>query len=215
MANEILSFSAANIRKVVQTMADGGVVVLPADTAYGIFGNALNKDAVEKVYALKSRERRKPFGLFSPPGLIDHYAIVNDIAKTLMLKFWPGPLSFILKKKATIPDWFTNNLDSVLIVNFTNPVMSSIISQVPFPLFSTTCNISGEPEMKSSEEIGVFSGKVDRIIADDASVKYKEVTTIVNCTISPPKVIRSGAIPYEILRNFMNEIEKDESLIIK
>ncbi|OAD21260.1 Sua5/YciO/YrdC/YwlC family protein, partial [Candidatus Thiomargarita nelsonii] len=101
------------IRRAVNIVNNGGVVILPADTVYGFFCSAVRREAVERVYQSKQREKRKPFVIYTNKDKVSEVVELNEIAQHLINELWPKALSLILHKKAIIADWFTQNNPTV------------------------------------------------------------------------------------------------------
>jgi tRNA threonylcarbamoyl adenosine modification protein (Sua5/YciO/YrdC/YwlC family) len=175
---------AANILK------DGGLVVIPTDTVYGIAANMLNKEALDKLYEIKQRPKDKPFSV-----LIDEKLKIEEFAKKIPVsayklidKFWPGPLTIILKAidKNTIglrmPD---------------NRIALSIVRQADIPLVCPSANISGKSAPVSFQEaIKDLDGLVDFAI-DAQDTNLKAESSVVDLTVEPPNILRVGALKKE------------------
>jgi len=194
---KVVDSSQKNISLAIDIINQGGVVILPADTVYGFFASATNQKAVERVYKIKAREKRKPFVIYTNANKVNKIGELNSTSKKLINKFWPKALSLVVKKKEIIPDWFTNNGPTVAVMTAQNKVISKIIEEVNEPILGTTCNISGEPELKKAHEVYRFIEDVDLIIADDNIPIYNKPSTMINCLKEPAEIIRVSSIPEE------------------
>jgi tRNA threonylcarbamoyl adenosine modification protein (Sua5/YciO/YrdC/YwlC family) len=165
----------------------GGLVIIPTETVYGIAADSLNDDTVKRLYKIKKRPLDKPFSLH-----IDDKEKVEEVARAiplgaykLMHKFWPGPLTLILKSKiegtvgVRLPD---------------DEVARSVIAQAQVPVVCPSANLSGEkPPVNFEEAIKDLKGLVDFAI-DAGETKLQCESSIVDLTVDPVKVIREGAI---------------------
>lgn len=191
---------ADGIATAVKTIADGGIVVLPTDTVYGFFGDATNPEAVERVYAIKNRDRGKPFVIHTRAEDVERWAHVTPSAETFIEHFWPGPLALVLNKRESIGDWFTHGLPTVAVMSSTNHVMQGVAGGLSVPVFGTTLNYAGEPEIKTFEGAQIFDDDVDLILAGDELSRFDRPSTMVDCTSEPAAVIRLSATGMDELR---------------
>ena len=196
-----------SIEKAVEIINNDGVVILPADTVYGLFAKATSKSAVERVYEVKKRERRKPFVIYTNKDKVSDICQMNDTSKKLVEEIWPQALSLILPKKDIIENWFTQDRPTVAVMTAQNALISEVIKRVNAPVLGTTVNISGEPEMKKFTEVEIFKEQVDLIYDNDQLIIYNKPSTMVDCTISPPKVARLSSLSVEQLQNTIPEID--------
>lgn len=135
------------IKKQAEILKAGKTVIFPTETVYGLGANALDEDAVSKIYEAKGRPSDNP--------LIVHignkkqiYNLVCDVpeqAEIVMDKFWPGPITIILKKKDIIPERTSGGLDTVAIRMPSNKIASALINEANLPIAAPSANISGRP----------------------------------------------------------------------
>jgi len=209
--NQDIINEAGNILK------NGGLVSFPTETVYGLGANALDKDAVIKIFEAKGRPQDNP--------LIVHISDFDEIeplvleipetAKKLMEKFWPGPMTIIFKKSALIPDETSAGLDCVGIRMPSNPVARAIIKASGVPIAAPSANISGRPSPTDVEScIEDLSGKIDMIVGGEKCQVGVE-STVIDCTIYPPCVLRPGGITLEMLKSVENNIYIDPAIMKK
>jgi len=183
----------------------GGLVVLPTETVYGIGANALSKDAAQKIYQVKGRPSDNP--------LIVHVAEINDVYKyveeinknslILMDKFWPGPLTLIMKKNNLIPNEITGGLPSVAIRMPNNEMALNVIKAANLPICAPSANISGRPSSTLfNHVVEDFMGKVDIIIDGGKSTIGLE-STVLDMTSETPTILRPGAITKEMIEKVL------------
>lgn len=179
-----------------QILRAGGLVAFPTETVYGLGADALDAKASAKIYAAKGRPSDNP--------LIVHIADVNalyDLAKevpdkalVLAEKFWPGPLTMILKKKDKVPDSITGGLGTVAIRMPSHPVAAELIRSSGVYIAAPSANTSGKPSPTRAEHvINDLSGKIDMIIQDD-TVDIGVESTIIDLSEEVPTILRPGYI---------------------
>lgn len=187
------TYSQAAVDEAVAALNAGGVTLLPADTVYGFFGRCDIKESTERVYDIKQRDRGKPFGVYTNERKVEQWVQMNDNARLLMKTFWPKAMTVILPHTDALPDWFTG-IGTVGVLTAANPLITEVIERVDGPIFGTTVNYSGEPSIIHATDAMHFLDKVDVMIGDDSIIVYNESSTIVDCTIDPPAVIREGVV---------------------
>ncbi|NFL35859.1 threonylcarbamoyl-AMP synthase [Clostridium botulinum] len=204
------------IKEAAKVIKDGGIVAFPTETVYGLGSDALNEDAVKKIFIAKGRPQDNP--------LIVHVASKNiqslveyipDIAQKLIDKYWPGPLTLILKKKSIIPNITSADLDTIGIRMPNNEIALKLIEMSNTVIAAPSANISGRPSPTDVERcIEDLSGRVDCIVGGDKSNIGLE-STILDCTVNPPLVLRPGGITLEMLKDIDSRIEIDGAIMKK
>ncbi|AVQ37654.1 threonylcarbamoyl-AMP synthase [Clostridium botulinum] len=205
------------ISKAGNILRQGGLVVFPTETVYGLGANALDKDAVKKIFEAKGRPQDNP--------LIVHISKVKDIeklveeippiAQKLMDKFWPGPMTIILKKKDIIPNETSAGLDSIGIRMPSNKIAMELISMAGVPIAAPSANLSGKPSPTDLETcIEDLDGRVNMILGGDNSEVGVE-STVIDCTINPPCILRPGGITLEMLKEVDSDIYIDPAIMKK
>ena len=194
----------------------GGVVAFPTETVYGLGANAFDEEAVEKIFKAKGRPQDNPLIVHVANKNIDNLVKdVPEVAKELISKFWPGPLTIILKKKDIIPYRTSANLDTVGIRMPANDIALKIIELSNTPIAAPSANISGRPSPTDVERcIEDLNGRIDYIIGGEQSNIGVE-STIVDCTVNPPIVLRPGGITIEMLKEVCEDIEIDKAIMEK
>ena len=178
---------ALSIRRAAKLIRSGKLVAFPTETVYGIAANLSDKRAVEKLYEVKARDRGKPFTV--------HIADVETIekmgcrvsrqAKRLIDKFWPGPLTVILKSEDGKKIGFRMPA---------NRVALELIKAVGVPVIAPSANISGKAPPTDAESVLEELGGMIELVVDSGPTTIGVESTIVDMTVSPPKVLREGAI---------------------
>ncbi len=204
-----------NLLEAAKCLKDGGLVVLPTETVYGLGADSSNGDAIDKIYKAKGRPSDNP--------LIIHIANREDVkniareipedAEKLMDKFWPGPLTIILKKKSNIIDKVTAGLDTVAIRMPSHPKARKLIELSGVYVAAPSANLSGSPSPTSLKHaVDDMMGRVDYIVdGDDSQIGLE--STIVDLSGDTPELLRPGAITIEMLKGVIPDIRYGNSHI--
>lgn len=196
----------AIIKQAADILKAGGLLAYPTETFYALGADALNPEALERLFLLKERDLGKPVPVIaaSKEMLKD---LVKDFpveAEALAQRFWPGPLTMVLKAQANLPKKLLGPGPSLAARISCHPVAQCLVETVGNPLTATSANLSGKPELLTAKEIeSVFSGKLDMILDGGpvpTSVGRRAPSTIVDLT-GHPRLLREGAIPaQEVMR---------------
>lgn len=190
------------VKKGVKILKAGGIVAFPTDTVYGLGADAFNSKAVERIYEVKNRPRHMPFPLLiSGMSQISTIAApASQVALFLAKHFWPGGLTLILLKTASLPTYLANQ--STIAVRIPNhPIPLALIQGLGKPIIGTSANISGKLNNLTISKVKQQLGdKVDLII-DGGKCPNGSESTIVDITGEMPAILRQGIIP-------KHEIEK-------
>lgn len=201
------------IEEAAEIIRDGGTVAFPTETVYGLGANALNEEAVKKIFIAKGRPQDNP--LIVHVASKDIYNLVKEvppIAQELINKFWPGPLTIILEKKDIIPNMTSANLSTIGIRMPNSEIALKLIELSERPIAAPSANISGRPSPTEVERcIDDLNGRVDYIIGGESSDIGVE-STIIDCTVNPPMILRPGGITLEMLREIDSNIYIDKAL---
>lgn len=184
------------LKEISKIIKNGGIVVFPTETVYGIGTNGLNKEAISRLYEVKQRPINKPISLLvSSIDMAEMVAKdITDMEYKLMEKFFPGPLTIILKKKSNVPDNLTNNTDTVGIRMPDNIIAKKLIEYANVPIATPSANISGRPSGTNIDTIiNDFKDKVDYYI-DGGESKLGIGSTIVKIENGYPVILRYGSI---------------------
>jgi L-threonylcarbamoyladenylate synthase len=201
--------SQREIEKGVRVLQKGGVIAFPTDTVYGLGADAFNPTAVERIYEIKNRPKHQQFPLL----IVDVKQLntlaepIPEIAWFLAKRFWPGGLTLVLPKTASLPAYLASG--STIAVRIPNhPVCLALIQHLANPLIGTSANIRGQPAALTAEEVGQqLGGKIDLIINGGQCPGGKE-STIVDITLEPPTILRQGIIPsHEIDKAYKQYLE--------
>lgn len=192
----------------------GGLVAIPTETVYGLGADALNPDAVRRIYEAKGRPSDNPLIIHVPSAdWLERYCVeVPDSAYRLAEKFWPGPLTMILKRNPIVPDRTTGGLDTVGVRCPNHPVTLALIEAAEVPIAAPSANISGRPSCTTAQHVlEDVGGKIDCIL-DGGPCAVGVESTIVDLTVDPPRLLRPGGLPLEALEEVLGEVELDEAV---
>ena len=205
---KIQSLDDKELIKAAECIRDGGVIAYPTETLYGLGADALNEEAVKKIFKAKGRPDNKAITVITASKDISSYVEeVTEEAQKLINEFWPGPLTLVLKKKDVIPEITSANLDTIGIRMTSNEIARKLVELSGTIITATSANISGGPSHDNIEGcINDFDGKVDYIIGEEKKHIGIE-STIVDCTVTPPVVLRKGAVTMEMLKKVEPTIE--------
>jgi len=186
------------IEEAAGVLRDGGLVIIPTETVYGIAANMMNTKAIERLYEIKKRPKDKPFTVhIEDKQNIDEFCRAVPVsAYKLINKFWPGPLTLILKSK---------NVGTVGIRMPDDVIARKIIGMAGIPVVCPSANISGEkPPVNFSDALHELDGLVDYAI-DAGRAKLGVESSIVDLTKESPQILRAGAIKKEDIESVMNK----------
>lgn len=180
----------------------GGLVVFPTETVYGLGADALDAEAVGRIFAAKERPPTDP--------LIVHLAHVGQLsqvaadvppeARRLALAFWAGPLTLVLRKKAIVPDVVTAGLSTVAVRVPSHRVARALMETCGVPVAAPSANRFSRPSPTRAEHVlADLEGRVD-LVLDAGATPVGVESTIVDCTVSPPVLLRPGGVTAEALR---------------
>ncbi|HFI0634570.1 TPA: L-threonylcarbamoyladenylate synthase [Streptococcus suis] len=188
-------------------LENGGAVVLPTETVYGLFAQALNEEAVNHVYQLKQRPRDKAMNL-NVSNLNDIYFFSQNpphYLEKLYNRFMPGPLTIILKANENVPFWVNSGLDTVGFRLPKHEKTLRLISETG-PLIGPSANVSGQESGKEfTKLLSQFSEKLEGI-ADDKALTGID-STILDLSGPKARILRQGSISQEEIQAAIPEIE--------
>ena len=191
--NDALLLSANKLR-------EGGLVVFPTETVYGLGGNGTNAEAAQKIYVAKGRPSDNPLILhIASPEDAEPYAETNDTYYKLAKAFMPGPLTVILPKKDTVPLSVTGGLDTVAIRCPSHPLAHALINAAGIPIAAPSANLSGKPSPTCARHvIEDLDGRVD-VIIDGGECDIGLESTIIRLDGENAILLRPGAITADAL----------------
>jgi L-threonylcarbamoyladenylate synthase len=197
-----------------EIIRSGGLLAIPTETVYGLGANGLDPEAVRHIFEAKGRPQDNPLILHiaSADWLERYCAEVPPIAYRLAERFWPGPLTMILKRKDIVPDVTTGGLDTVGMRCPNHPVTLQIIQAADLPVAAPSANTSGRPSCTTAEHVREdMMGKIDGIM-DGGPCAVGVESTIIDLTVTPPQLLRPGGLPLEALEEVLGEVTVDKAV---
>lgn len=171
-------------------LKNGGIVLYPTDTLYGLGVNAFNEEAIKRLYRLKRRPPDKPISIYlHDTKWIGKVAHLNPKVERIIKKLLPGPFTIILKKRDRVPQILTGGSEKIGI-RIPDNIISRGLSK-EFPITSTSANISGMKTHNNIKDIIQQIGEVN--LAIDAGPLKGGPSTVIDLTTDPPKILRKGA----------------------
>ncbi len=216
MLTTLLKANANSILKAATLIRDGEVVAIPTETVYGLGANALDTNAVKKIFAAKGRPGDNP--------LIVHIAHMDELSALIacsltdamlavMDAFWPGPLTLIFKKSDRVPFEVTAGLETVAIRMPDHEVAKEIISLSGCPIAAPSANKSGRPSPTSAAHVyDDLNGEIPLII-DGGQCQVGLESTVLDMTGDLPRILRPGGVTLEMLEFVLGEVLLDDSIL--
>lgn len=190
-----------------EIIQNGGLCAVPTETVYGLAGNGLNEDAVRQIYEVKGRPAIKPLSLMVPGSeAMDEYCEdVPQEAKLLARRFWPGPLTIVLKAKKFIPQIVLAGGNTVGLRCPRHEMTLRLLEFAGCPFAAPSANPSGEESPKNAGKVlEYFDGKIDAVIDGGACGIGKE-STIIDMSAAPYRILRRGALGHEEVADALTE----------
>jgi L-threonylcarbamoyladenylate synthase len=197
-----------------QVIAQGGLLGIPTETVYGLGANGLDPKAVAAIFTAKGRPQDNPLILHVPSAdWLERYCEdIPPVAYELTDRFWPGPLTLILKRKPLVPNEVTAGLDTVGMRCPDCAVTRAVISAADVPIAAPSGNASGRPSPTTAEAmLEDMDGKIDAIL-DGGPCAVGVESTILDLTVEPPRLLRPGGVTLEELEDALGEVEVDEAV---
>lgn len=182
-----------------EIIRNGGLVAVPTETVYGLAGNGLDECAVKQIYEVKGRPAIKPLSLMvhGVEAMDEYCEDVPQAARKLAEKFWPGPLTIVLKAKKHIPDIVLAGGDTVGLRCPMHPTTLELLKKSGCPFAAPSANPSGEESPKAADKVlEYFNGKIDAVI-DGGVCNLGKESTIIDMSQTPYKILRIGALSSE------------------
>ena len=193
----------------------GGLVAFPTETVYGLGGDGLNRESSKKIYEAKGRPSDNPL-IIHISKIEDLERIAEKIPDTAMLlaeKFWPGPLTMVLKKKNIVPGETTGGLKTVAVRMPSHQIAREFISYAGGFVAAPSANLSGRPSpTRGKYVVEDMKGRIEMILIDD-SIEIGVESTIVDVTSEVPCILRPGVITKQMLEEVVGVVETDRAVL--
>lgn len=201
----------------VRILRSGGLVAFPTETVYGLGGNALDHKAATKIYAAKGRPSDNPLivHIAEKEALRELAKDIPEVAWELAKRFWPGPLTMILKKSELVPDTTTGGLPTVAIRMPSDKIARMLIMESGLYLAAPSANASGRPSTtKASHVYEDLAGRIELILDGGESLIGLE-STIIDLSEEKPVILRPGFLSREEMLSLLPGLEYDPAVVAK
>ncbi|MBQ9492398.1 MAG: threonylcarbamoyl-AMP synthase [Oscillibacter sp.] len=202
------------ISEAARILREGGLVAIPTETVYGLGANALDENAVARIFEVKGRPQDNPLilHLSGQQWLPRYCADIPPMAFALTRKFWPGPLTLVLKRRNNVPDRVTAGLDTVAVRCPNHPVALALIRELGLPIAAPSANLSGRPSCTTAREVlADMRGKIHGIV-DGGPCAIGVESTILDLTGPQPRLLRPGGVPVEAIETLIGPIAIDRAV---
>ena len=197
-----------DLEQAAELLRNGGLVGVPTETVYGLAGNGLDEAAVHRIYEVKGRPELKPLALMVPDadGMERYCVAVPQAAKALAERFWPGPLSIVLKARTDlVPEIVRAGGETVSLRCPDHALTLQALKLAGVPFAAPSANPSGSPSPKTAGEVlGYFDGQIEAVI-DGGPCGLGRESTILDMSHTPYRVLRQGALAAEEIRAALTE----------
>lgn len=200
------------LNKAAAILKEGGTVIFPTETVYGLGARFDDDEALGKIFLAKGRPRDNPLILhiYKRDQLDEIAEFVPPEAEVLIDKYWPGPLTMIFKKKSHISDIVSGGLDTVAVRMPSHPVALELLKLVDLPLAAPSANISGRPSPTSEDHLKEMEGRVDAIVlGGDCQVGLE--STVIDLSRARPILLRPGRVSLEELEELLGPVDLYEN----
>lgn len=191
----------------------GGLAAIPTETVYGLAANALDCEAVSRIFYAKGRPQDNPL-IVHIADFSELDALVTEIpdtARALAARFWPGPLTMIMKKSSIIPDEVSAGLDTVAVRMPSHPLARAVIKTAGIPLAAPSANLSGKPSPTTAAHVmNDLGGRIDAVL-DGGECSVGVESTVVSL-VGKPRLLRPGGISHEQLSEVIGTVIIDKAV---
>lgn len=199
----------ATIRKAVNLLGKGDVVVFPTDTIYGIGASIAQESGIKKIFEVKSRSQNKPLIIY-----VADFEQLQQVTQGIpestiesLRKIWPGAMSGIFPKTEIVPSFVTSGKGTVAVRIPNHPLCLELVRQVGDPLAVTSANVSGMETQKTAPEVAAQLGERVPLVLDGGPNPEQQPSTLVDFTGSTAQLLREGAWSFSKLRQAIPDLQ--------
>ncbi|MFC1866601.1 L-threonylcarbamoyladenylate synthase [Thermodesulfobacteriota bacterium] len=191
----------AGLKKAKKVLISGGIVAFPTESFYGLAVNAMNEEAIQRLFVIKKRRSDRPLLILIPsPEVLNQYVNhIPEIGYKLIKQFWPGGLTLLFEAGPNIPPLLTAHTGKIGIRMSSHPIATALSQSIGLPITGTSANISGEQASMKAEDVSGSLGNGVDLILDGGDTAGGKGSTILDVTVNPPKILREGMIRHEKL----------------
>jgi L-threonylcarbamoyladenylate synthase len=183
------------VSRAAQALADGQLVILPTETVYGLACRADDERALRRLLEVKHRSPQQALALILPDvTALPQVAEVSAAAQQLAAAFMPGPLTLVMRKTAAVSEQVTGGRETVGVRVPDLPLTQAILAACGFPVVATSANLAGEPPATQVAELAKELREAVNLIVDGGPCTGGEASTVVDVTVEPPVVLRTGPV---------------------
>ncbi|MCF8258096.1 MAG: threonylcarbamoyl-AMP synthase [Flavobacteriales bacterium] len=197
-----------DITKAAQLLRDGQLVGIPTETVYGLAANALDADAILRIFEAKGRPHFDPLIMHLPDAdaVKAHVCDITPMALKLMDAFWPGPLTLVLPRQSHVPDIVTSGLDTVAVRVPSHPMTQALLRQLDFPLAAPSANLFGHVSPTTAQHVHDQLGDRIPYILDGGATTVGLESTIVGFEEGMPTIYRLGGLGVEEIERVIGPV---------
>ena len=178
------------IDEAIDIMADGGIILYPTDTVYGLGANIFNNDAVKKIYDIKKRDHSKPLSvLVQDTSSLELIADLNKSSRAIVNKWLPGPFTFILNKKKVVSPYVSAS--AKVGVRIPDYKIARLLASL-FPITTTSANLTNECTLSNPQDILKQIGNDIDLVIDVGDLGKAKPSTVIDLSSSKPTLVRNG-----------------------
>ena len=213
---KIIKNNLKGIKEAAGILSASGIVAFPTETVYGLGANAFSKEAVTKLYEIKRRPSFNPLIIHvSSYDMAREFGIFNYTAKKLAKKYWPGPLTIIVKKKKSkVVESATAKLETIALRCPSNIIALDLIRELNKPIAAPSANISGRLTCTNPEDVsGKLKSRIDALV-DGGESELGLESTVVDCSVETPSILRLGNITLDEINSYLGcEISQNMEIL--
>ena len=197
------SISESDFTLILSILRHGGVIGFPTDTAYGLGADPFNDAAIERIFNIKGRAETKPILLLVDSiRMVESISDPNQMFYSVASRFWPGPLSLVVKAQPSIPARVTAGTNTIGLRWPVAPFAVKLMGKLGKPITATSANRSDRPAAVSAGEVQSQLGESLDVLIDGGLLPARSGSSVLDLTIDPPVLLREGPISFESLQEF-------------
>ena len=188
-------------------LSAGGLLALPTETFYALAVNPFDGAALARLYGVKARPLGNPvLVLISGPEMLPQVALPAPPAYQLLAPLWPGPLTLILPARPDLPPLLTGGTGAIGVRQPGHILIRRLLAALGFPVTGTSANRTGQPPLATAAAVALEMGEEVDLILDAGPTPGGRPSTVVDLTVSPPRLVRAGAISTDTLKEVIPEM---------
>lgn len=197
------------LEKAQKILQSGGIVGYPTESFYGLAVDIENEEAIERLFSIKERDRKKPLLIILPDlNSLEKYAAgIPDSAVKLMKEFWPGGLTMLLKADPIVSTLLTAGTEKIGVRYSSHSLATSLAETINRPVTGTSANISGYAPCTRAEEVHEYFGQAVDLILDGGQTRGGKGSTILDITKEPPEILREGIVSAQDIEKITGPIK--------